>query len=61
MLDPFARPALTMPRLSKPALVTAIALHLGLLWVALNSVPLVRSAERSLSAAGAPTRPKSRR
>jgi hypothetical protein len=46
MLDPFARPALSMPRLSKPALATAVALHLGLLWVAMNSAPLVRSTEQ---------------
>ena len=45
MIDPFARPALGTGRLSRPALVTAVAVHLGLLWVALNSTPMVRSAE----------------
>ncbi len=45
MIDPFARSGPGPNRLSRPALVTAVAVHLGLLWVALNSTTMVRSAE----------------
>lgn len=47
MLNPFAAtPAVSESRLSRPALVTALALHLGLLWFALQAPPMVRSAEQ---------------
>ena len=58
MLDPFAHPALSVSRLSKPALLTAVVLHLGLLWVALNSAPMVRSAEQVVYQWVAPITPQ---
>ena len=58
MLDPFAHPALSVSRLSKPALLTAVVLHLGLLWVALNSAPMVRSVEQVVYQWVAPITPQ---
>ena len=57
MLDPFAHPALSVSRLSKPALLTAVILHLGLLWVALKSAPMVRTAEQVIYQWVAPITP----
>ena len=54
MIDPFAKTSAHANPLSKPALVTAVVLHLGLLWIAMNSAPMVRSAEQVIYQWAAP-------